>query len=124
MNRYYTLCGNTISQLSSKVIFTERVIIRNMGDLLMKNHPVFPVTKQVIVTECDKNYIYYHLSDTVFPNVSNVYLYSHPCEPVFFRRFNKPHQRILLSDVYKRYKNEWAPDNDNVIIIPHKFILL
>lgn len=46
-------------------------------------------------------------------------LNSHPCEPVVFHRFYFTNTKIYLSENYSRYKNRWAEQNENVIVLDY-----
>lgn len=102
-------------QLIHRPILSKYTIIKDMGDI-----HYFPGVKveseEIIITHCDKNFVYYWLDRNVFPNAKKIYLNSHPCEAeVFYRKFN-----IQMSDNYKSYRARWAPDSPNVNIISQK----
>lgn len=109
----------------NKTIQRNLVVIKHMGDI----HPTSQKPKfeceTLVLDQCDKNFVYYWLDSGVFPNVRNIFLLSHPCEPnVFSRWYNiqkyypsKTIPNIFLAHYYERYKNRWADDMDNVHII-------
>jgi uncharacterized protein DUF5845 len=66
---------------------------------------------------CDKNFIYHWMKRFVFPKASLIYLNSHPCESVVFDRF-RDGTRMYLAERFRAYKETWAWDNPNVIVMP------
>lgn len=105
-----------------KTIDFEMVVIKNMGDIHpFSDGPVFNC-KTVVVERCDKNFVYYWLNHKTFPNVTNIFLLSHPCEPNLFLRWyyiqkysqNATIPNIYLSHWYSRYKDRWASEMENV----------
>ncbi|XWV24712.1 hypothetical protein QJ856_gp1071 [Tupanvirus deep ocean] len=105
--------------LNKKIIRNENIILEGFDDIYPYNGgPVFMANK-VFIMNCDKNFVYYWLDKSTFPNANTIYLCSHPCEPpVLSRKFNE----IKLLDHYQCYKNRWAFDLDNVKIITQKEI--
>lgn len=117
MNKYWIINDKNIMSYINKRILNEYIIIEGIGDICLEKHPKFINAREVYIMNCDKNYVYYHVDNSIFPKLKNLFLCSHPCEPIFFTRFNKENQRILLIDYYKNYKNRWCLRNDNVIVI-------
>ncbi|XWV25954.1 hypothetical protein QJ857_gp1126 [Tupanvirus soda lake] len=107
------------NNLNNKIIKNEIVILEGFDDIHPHNEgPIFTANK-VFLLSCDKNFVYYWLNKSTFPNASVIYLSSHPCElVVFYRNFNE----ICLHDHYKHYKKRWADDLENVKIITTKEI--
>ncbi|ARF07988.1 hypothetical protein Catovirus_1_38 [Catovirus CTV1] len=103
---------------SGKKILNKNIIIQNISfdDHMISNHPKFSEAENVVVYNCDKNYVYYYIKDDLFPKINNLYLISHPCEPAFFSRFNNSNQKIFLADYYKSYQSRWAPEKENLFI--------
>lgn len=101
------------SFISTKVL-TRYLVIENMGDIHFFSG-VEVNSEEIILSNCDKNFIAYWLTRNTFPNAKTIYLDSHPCEPyVLQRNFN-----IYLSDRYSEYRDRWVlPNNTNVNIIP------
>jgi hypothetical protein len=122
MSKYFLLNEANLYLLKSQIITNKHIIVQNIGDICLHSHPIFPNAKEIIVRNCDKNYVYYHIDDRTFPNLKNLYLLSHPCEPSFFIRFTKPEQKILLSNHYKEYKERWAKNRTDVILIDPEII--
>jgi hypothetical protein len=65
----------------------------------------------LFVHDCDKNFVYYYANHSHFPKLKSIYLMSHPCMPYVLRQ-NMEH--IYLATNYRRYKDQWAYDLDNV----------
>jgi hypothetical protein len=109
------------NSFKGKTIINKTIHITNMGDL----HPYvdgvsFPNTVTIFLTHCDKNFVYYWLNKTTFPNVKTIYLRCHPCEHDVLHRF--PESNIYLSDYYSIYKDRWAPENNNVELTTSEII--
>ncbi len=47
----------------------------------------FPNAKEIVLTSCDKNFTYALLYRRNFPQLRQIYLRSHPCDPLVFYRF-------------------------------------
>ena len=86
------------------------VVFYKCGDI----HPIadfsfsFENVKEVHAVDCDKNFVYYWLSESEFPNMRKLYLSSHPCEPGVLNGFQNINTTIYLSNFFDRYKNRWA----------------
>ena len=103
--------SNLWEKLLGKSIINDTIIIESFGDIHPKlNGPIFTGSK-LFMLGCDKNFVYYHMNKKTFPNVTTVYLASHPCEPDVFRR---KFEQIYLIDDYKHYKEKWAEGLDRV----------
>lgn len=99
--------------LNGKLIKNSTVILQGFGDI----HPYHPGPKfnaeKVYVYNCDKNFVFYWINEWRFPNLKELNLMSHPCEPCVLRQ-NFP--LINLSQDYLRYKRRWAEFHDNVVV--------
>jgi len=106
-------------RFTNKIIKNNNIIISRCQDIEPnKKGPVFINCTTVFFDDCDKNMIYYWMDRYTFPNVENIYLLNtHPCDFDVFRRFNDTNVKIYLDKNYSRYKNRWAKENNNVIIL-------
>jgi len=102
------------SDLNGKIVKNPTVILQGFGDIhpYRSNEPRFLANK-IFIHNCDKNFVYYWVSKDIFPNIKELYLLSHPCEPCVLRQ-EIPY--IYLANWFSRYKNRWADDRDNVIL--------
>lgn len=79
----------------------KNILFDSIGDI----HPVlgiqFKNCENVYFNNCDKNFIFYYMTPSVFPNIKKIYLGSHPCDYDTQFRFNKG--IISVIDFYKRY---------------------
>lgn len=111
--------------LTNKTINRNIVILKQMGDIHPTQHKPKFNCETLILDQCNKNFVYYWLDSGIFPDVQNIFLLSHPCEPNIFSRWynvqkyypNKIVPNIFLAHYYERYKNRWANEMENVIII-------
>lgn len=117
------LLDNKITKLTHLVdqkIDSDVLIMKGYFDIANFNHKPFFLAKIVFIINCDKNFVYFWLNRHRFPNLETVYLASHPCElDTLYRNF----KYIYLSDRYDRYKERWAKNRDNVIVMPHDDII-
>lgn len=103
------------TQLGGMVVLNDNIHIQGFGDIspqLFRSHdglgtykhtPRF-LAKNVFVSQCDKNFVFYWMNQRIFPQLENLYLASHPCEPCVLRQdFN-----IYLTDTYRRYATRWG----------------
>jgi hypothetical protein len=65
-------------------------------------------------TECDKNFLAYWFHKRIFPNVTNVFIDSHPCD---YYVLNRNFGNIYLHEKYIRYKQLWWSSSTNVKMI-------
>lgn len=100
--------------LKSKIIANENIAVYNFGDIHpFENGPVFKNAKKLFVIDCNKNFVYYWINKSTFPNVTDLYLDSHPCDAsVFKRKFNN----IYVSDNYSSYTDRWSNNSGNLYI--------
>ncbi|SOB73953.1 hypothetical protein BQ9231_00070 [Cedratvirus lausannensis] len=90
------------------------VLFENMPALCMQNFPSFPNCHTLFVVDCDKNFVFHHVLQRHFPNVTRLFLYSHPCDScVLYRDF----PIIYLAERHAHYKKRWVPDRKNVYLI-------
>lgn len=113
------------SSLKNINIDDQLIVLDKMGDIHPTQlKPIFNCTT-LVVKNCDKNFVYYWINSNVFPNVKYIFLLSHPCEPTFFSQwYNIQHHsanritlNIFLAHYYAGYKNRWASEMNNVIVI-------
>jgi len=81
-----------------------------------EGYPIFINAETIFLSRCDKNFVFYWLNKNIFPKVKNIYLFSHPCDPEVFYRFEDV--IIYLEDYFWNiYKNLWAYDVPSIISI-------
>ena len=93
------------------------IVFDKCGDI----HPfnvVFKEAETVVYNDCDKNFVYYWLKQSVLPSVKHVYLISHPCEPEVFYRWENTDVKIYVDKRWERYVNRLASKQPNIIILP------
>lgn len=112
------------NQHLDKIVNNDTILIRNMGDIHPEKNTMKLNCETLVVDHCDKNFVYYWIKPSVFPKVRKIFLLSHPCEPFLFniwynlsRSENSVVPTIYLAEWYQRYKNRWANDMENVLII-------
>jgi hypothetical protein len=100
--------------LNEKVILNNNVVLTGYGDVHPDRFgPVF-MCKKLWMFHCNKNFVYYWLDRSTFPNLQTVYLNSHPCEEsVLHRGFPK----MYLHERFESYKRRWAADRSDVELI-------
>ena len=97
--------------LSKGKILCKNVRLTNFGDI----YPfvtVFPDAENVFIDSCNKNFVYYWADKSTFPNAKNLYLKSHPCESIVFRR---KFESINVHEAYRRYVERWGGSNAHVV---------
>lgn len=114
------------------------IVLENFGDIppdtvqLNNELPVwqfvpFNNCKKLSVISCNKNFVYYWIKPRYFPNLEELNLLSHPCEPAVFHRWSKAANNnktinFYLSHCYEQYKTRW--DDHNVAqIVDHELLL-
>lgn len=109
---------NHLRNFEGKNILNQNIIIKDVSfsDHQMCKHPQFLNAENVIITNCDKNYVYYYVDDYIFPKIDNLYLLSHPCDPKFFWRFRGQNHKVFLANYYKNYQSRWAPEKENLCL--------
>jgi hypothetical protein len=113
------------SSYAGKIINDKIVVLKQMGDIHPYENPPKFSCETIMLDQCDKNFVYYWLDSSVFTNVKNIFLLSHPCESNFFLRWyyiqnyypTRTIPNIFLAHYYERYKNRWARGMENVIIL-------
>jgi hypothetical protein len=106
--------GVDLNNMSGKVIHNKNVILAKYDDVHFFNGPVF-LCEILFLIQCDKNFAFHWLTDRSFPNLREVYLASHPCEPVVLIRNQSID--VYLHDTYIGYKEAWWPDRENIKLI-------
>lgn len=100
--------------LQGKKIHNKSVILTKYGDIHpFADGPVF-ACNNLVLDECDKNFLAYWLNKTTFPNAKNIYIKSHPCDRYVL---NHEFEKVYLHEQYKRYKDRWWPLLDNISVI-------
>jgi hypothetical protein len=74
--------------LFGKRVTNDVVLIKNMGDLHRRRNRIVFDAKKVYLYDCNKNFIFYWMDRDTFPNVKEIYLFSHPCENTTMHRFS------------------------------------
>lgn len=111
---------HNMSKFNKKFILNKNICIYNIpfGDHIFYQHVQFPNAENIIINNCNKNYVYAHVNEDIYPNLKNLYLLSHPCEKLTLWRFNRNDNiTIYLSKMYEKYKHRWARDRENIKII-------
>jgi len=112
------ICGKAF--INTKGLkFDNRVVdLVGCGDIhpFRQPGPIFEQADTLFIRDCNKNFVYYWLKPSIFPNVKNIYLASHPCEPMIFNQW-EANTTIYLSEFYSGYKLRWAKNNLNVKVI-------
>lgn len=86
----------------------------NISDMqCLYNPPVFPDAKSLSVRSCDKNWAYYHIDKSIFPQAHQVVLFSHPCEYPVAHRFPRT---FMDEGNYRHYLDRWWTKTDGHII--------
>lgn len=109
----FRVVGRNWSQLKGKTIKASTVDVLRCGDIHGYKHPPkFPNAEKVLIRNCDKNFVYYWLNESMFPKVKEIWLDSHPCEWIVFQRFPKANWKLPIP-TYIRYKNDWFSGAEN-----------
>ena len=104
------------NSFGGKVFDQKTVYIKDAGNIHPKMDGRVFKCDTLIVDQCNKNFVYYWIHSYYFINVKNIFLFSHPAEPAFFRRWEGK-SNIFLSENNLIYKNRWAAKMDNVTVI-------
>jgi hypothetical protein len=109
------------NQLAHKVILNKTVCIQQCGDNknLFNKAPVFKGCETLFFMHNDKNFVYYWMDHTTFPNVKNIYFMGHPCEYGCLHRFRKAHMYLSTCSS----KNYWKDGATYITDIESKEIL-
>lgn len=101
--------------LQGKIIKNKNVILTRYGDIHpFPNGPKFEC-ENLILNNCNKNFVYYWLDKKTFPKVKNVFLGSHPCEFEVLARMDSD---IYVHDMFERYTRRGGnQDRKNVKVI-------
>lgn len=112
------LSGNAWWNLRGQTLDHDVVVMRGIPGLLPdRDVPVFPKAHTIRIEKCDKNFVFYWCNERTFPNVVDVHLDSHPCEPcVLYRWPNNGATTIWLSSCRADYKRRWAKEREQVKI--------
>jgi len=100
--------------LSGKIIHNKNVVLTQYGDVHFYNGPVFMCEKLFLI-QCDKNFVFHWMDKRTFPNLREVYIGSHPCEPCVLT--DNKFDTVYLHEAYTSYKEMWWPDEENVKLI-------
>jgi hypothetical protein len=104
------------SDFSESVRFRNKVIciVNGRDQFFLRGN--FPKTKVLFLFGCDKNFVYYNLTKSNFPELCNLYSDSHPCEYSVMHRHqnNLGYVGYLTPNYYDHYLDIWW-DKD----IPH-----
>ena len=97
-------------------------LIHGCGNIhLFEKRPRF-FSDTVILSENDKNFIYYWLRQDNFPLVKRIVLDSHPCAPEVLDRFANLPVEMYVSDSWGAYVNRWvdphAKHAKNITVVP------
>lgn len=116
------LSGNAWLKLYGQKLDHDVVIMRGIpGILPSRDGPVFEKAHTIHIENCDKNFVFYWCNERTFPNVANVHLDSHPCEPcVLYRWTGNDATTIWLSHRRAEYKRRWAKHREQVKIAEDK----
>lgn len=65
----------------------------------------YPAVTHLILDDCDKNFIYVGVSRRSFPNVKNMWLFSHPCGggDNLYYTFERDDFKLVVLDEYEKY---------------------
>lgn len=67
----------------------------------------YPAITHLILDDCDKNFIYVGVSRRSFPNVKNMWLFSHPCGggggDQLYYTFERDDFKLVVLDEYEKY---------------------
>ena len=101
--------------LNGAIIVNETVVLSRYGDIHpFKPNPVFLCTT-LVLNQCDKNFLVYHLNKSTFPNLKTLYIGSHPCDHYVLNGDICP--TVFLLENYRCYKNRWWSENENIKLI-------
>lgn len=104
----------SLESLKGKTIYNHTVILQEFGSNdPSEDKPVFKC-KVLFLDKCDKNFVCFWLDRAIFPNVTDVYINSHPCEPYVL---NRDLGDVYLHQRYETYKHRWWPESNNIKII-------
>lgn len=97
------------------ICHSEAEIKDDMQNVMISNIPLWephlerchPSIQQLILNECDKNFIYVDVSRKKFPNVKKMWLFSHPCGggggDHLTSKFLADDFELVVLDEYKKY---------------------
>lgn len=112
--------GREWARLDGHALLNPAVVLEGMGDIHpYSGGPVFSA-RDVLVLDCDKNWVYYWLGRRTFPAATRIWLWSHPCEPCVLAAWaGRPEVTLTLAGRYDRYKARWAPGATNIRVGGH-----
>jgi hypothetical protein len=101
--------------LSGKVLHNKTIVLQDLGDIHTFTPGVVCKCDTLIVDRCDKNLVYYWLTNpfrelkSTFPDLKTIYLGSHPCEPTTLQRLHlsSTTTTYLREDWYSIYNRRW-----------------
>ncbi len=81
-----------------------------VGDSRLPIRPISPKASTVFVRDCDKNFVYFNISNHVLPSMKTLFLYSHPCEYSKLVHWNN-HSVKVYSDATHHWLSEASESN-------------
>ena len=100
--------GKTWIQLQNQIIRQSVIDVVGCGDIhLFESPPRFPRAEVIFMRDCDKNFVYYWLGKSTFPNVRKIYLDSHPCQYEVAHRFGEKVMLYMRKEYYNHYYGRW-----------------
>nr|WIL04387.1 putative protein-disulfide isomerase [Cedratvirus lena]WIL04977.1 putative protein-disulfide isomerase [Cedratvirus duvanny] len=106
---------NNPAYLTPSATYNYKVVLfEKMPALCLQNFPNFPHCQTLFVVDCDKNFVFHHILQKHFPNVSRLFLYSHPCDSCVLQR---EFPIIYLAERHANYKERWAKERKDVYLI-------
>jgi len=104
--------------LADRCVQNNALVISSMDDI----HPTFACRVQardVLVHECDKNFVFYWCTPRTLIGTERLFLNAHPCEQSLLSTWGAHPDRVLfLHERWAAYKDRWAADIPNVIVLP------
>lgn len=102
------------------------VKISGMGDFSSDCYKdlKFVNADSVMVSKTDKNWIYYWFRrNRCFPDATNIYLFSHPCEPIVIDSFlnSRWSDKAELSTIYLTVKPSWVLIDEKQTVDANEF---
>ena len=107
----WKLATLTLSDISFYTCEREADIIDGMKCVMIQNTPVltsvYPDIEKLVLNRCDKNFIYHKIRRKYFPNVQEMWLFSHPCGGGggfrLLRDIIRPGFKLHIHEGFKKY---------------------